>query len=383
MLLSDEHLMIRQVVRKLAEKEFKPLAAEIDRLEKFPHENVKLLAEQGLIGVDIPVEYGGGGADSLSHLIVIEEVARVCASTSVVLTTTGLAVGPLLAAGTEEQKKKFLTPIASGECLGAFAITEPGAGSDNSAMRTTAVKDGNSYVINGSKTFITNAGEAGLISVIAKTKREAGYKGISIFMVEQGTPGLIIGKKEEKLGMRGSETREVILEDCRVPAENMIGEENKGFYVLMESFNHSRPGVGAQALGIAQGAFEAALQYAKERVQFGQPIVKFQAVQTMLADMAIQIEAARQLVYHSALLLDRDGKKASSETIQAAAMAKVFASDTAMKVTVDAVQIFGGYGYIREYPVERMMRDAKITQIWEGTNQILRTIIAKEQAGRD
>jgi butyryl-CoA dehydrogenase len=257
------------------------------------------------------------------------------------------------------------------------------AGSDNSAMRTTAVKDGNSYVINGSKTFITNAGEAGLISVIAKTKREAGYKGISIFMVEQGTPGLIIGKKEEKLGMRGSETREVILEDCRVPAENMIGEENKGFYVLMESFNHSRPGVGAQALGIAQGAFEAALQYAKERVQFGQPIVKFQAVQTMLADMAIQIEAARQLVYHSALLLDRDGKKASSETIQAAAMAKVFASDTAMKVTVDAVQIFGGYGYIREYPVERMMRDAKITQIWEGTNQILRTIIAKEQAGRD
>ncbi|NPV93237.1 MAG: acyl-CoA dehydrogenase [Firmicutes bacterium] len=382
MLLSDEHLMIRQVVRSLAEKEFKPLAAEVDQHEKFPHKNVKLLADQGLIGVDIPVEYGGGGADSLSHLIVIEEVARVCASTSVVLTTTGLAVGPLLAAGTEEQKKKFLTPIASGACLGAFAITEPGAGSDNSNMRTIAVRDGDSYVINGSKIFITNAGEAGLISVIARTKKEGGYKGISVFMVEQGTPGLIIGKKEDKMGMRGSETREVVLEDCRVPVENMIGEENLGFYVLMESFNHSRPGVGAQALGIAQGAFEAALQYAKERIQFNQPIVKFQAIQMMLADMAIQIEAARQLVYHSAVLLDRDGEKASSETIQAAAMGKVFASDTAMKVTVDAVQIFGGYGYVKEYPVERMMRDAKITQIWEGTNQILRTIIVKELAGR-
>lgn len=270
--LKEEHLMIRKMVRDLAENEFKPVAAEIDREETFPHRNVKLLAELGLLGVNIPEEYGGGGGDTLSHLIAIEEVARVCASTSAILTTTGLATAPLLLAGTEEQKKIFLTPLARGECLGAFAITEPGAGSDNASMRTFAVKDGNSYVINGSKIFITNAGEAGLISVICKTNKEAGIRGISIFMVEQGTPGLIIGKKEEKMGMRGSETREVVLEDCRVPQKNMIGPENRGFYILMESFNHTRPGVGAQALGIAQGAFEVALRYAKERVQFGQPI---------------------------------------------------------------------------------------------------------------
>lgn len=380
--LSEEHLMLRKTVRGLAEDKFKPLAGEIDRDGRFPKENEKLLAEQGLLGINVPEEYGGGGGDTLSHLITIEEVARVCAATSVILTTQGLAIAPILNAGTEQQKQKFLTPLAKGECLGAFAITEPGAGSDNSAMRTVAVKDGNSYVINGQKIFITNAGEAGIISVIAKTNKEAGYRGISIFLVEKDTPGMIIGKKEDKMGIRGSDTREVVLEDCRVSEENLLGPENQGFYILMESFNHTRPGVGAQALGIAQGAFDAALQYARERIQFGQPIIKFQAIQMMIADMAMKVEAARQLVYQAGVLLDRDKGKASSETIKMSAMCKVFASDTAMQVTVDAVQIFGGYGYVKEYPVERMLRDAKITQIYEGTNQILRTIIAKELAGR-
>lgn len=377
-LLTDEQLMIRKMVRDLAEKEFKPIAAQIDEEKIFPRRNVELMAELGLLGVNIPEEYGGGGADEISHLIAIEEVARVCASSSAILTTNALATGPLMLAGNEEQKKNFLYRVATGECLAAFAITEPGAGSDNSGMKTYAVKDGHDYIINGSKTFITNAGESGVITVVCKTDREAGYRGMSIFEVEAGTPGLSIGKKENKMGMRASDTREVVFEDMRVPTANMVGTENKGFYILMETFNFTRPGVGAQALGIAQGAYEAALAYAQERVQFGQPIIKFQAVETLLADMAIQIEAARHLVYHAGTLLERDGGNATSETIKVAAACKVFASDMAMRVTTDAVQVMGGYGYIKEYPVERMMRDAKITQIWEGTNQILRGIIGKQ-----
>lgn len=375
--LTEEHHMLKRMVRDLAQNEFAPRAEAIDREGIFPWENVKLLKEQGLLGINVPEEYGGGGADTLSHLIAIEEVARVCASTSVILTTQALAIAPVLLAATHEQKLKFLVPLASGETLGAFAITEPQAGSDNAAMITSARKDGPYYVLNGTKRFITNAGEAGLYMIIAKTDKAAGHRGMSIFLVENGTPGLSFGKNEEKMGIRGSATREVILEDCRVPRENMIGPENRGFYILMESFNHTRPGVGAQALGIAQGALDAALKYARERAQFGQPIINFQGIQFMLADMAMKVEAARNLVYQAGIMLDRGAGRACRRL---SAMAKVFASDVAMQVTVDAVQIFGGYGYIREYPVERMMRDAKITQIYEGTNQILRLVIARELA---
>lgn len=370
--LTEEQIMLRKMTRELALEKFAPRAAEIDRNSEFPWDNVKLLADYGLMGINVPEEFGGAGSDTLSHVIAIEEVARVCASTSVVLTTQALAIAPVFLAGTEEQKKKYLTPMASGQVLGAFGLTEPGAGSDASRISTTAVRDGDCYILNGVKHFITNGGEAEVYTVAAMTDRSKGARGISTFMVEKGTPGFSFGKKESKMGIRGSVTRELIFENCRIPAENILGREGEGFKIVMKSIDHTRTGVAAQALGLAQGAFDAALEYSRQREQFGQPICNFQGIQFMLADMATQIEAARALVYQAAVIIDDHGEGLS----KISAMAKLFASDTAMKVTTDAVQIFGGYGYTTEYPVERYMRDAKITQIYEGTNQIQRIVIA-------
>ncbi len=371
--LTEEQKMLRKMTRELALEKFAPRAAEIDQTGEFPRDNVKLLAEYGLLGINVPEEYGGAGSDTLSHVIAIEEVARVCASTSVILTTQALAIAPVLLAGTDEQKKKYLTPMASGEVLGAFGLTEPGAGSDASRITTTATRDGDYYVLNGVKHFITNGGEAEIYTIIAMTNKSKGVKGISAFIVEKGTSGFSFGKKESKMGIRGSITRELIFENCRIPKENLLGKEGQGFKIAMQAFDHTRTGVAAQALGIAQGAFDAALEYSKQREQFGQPICEFQGIQFMLADMATQIEAARALVYQAAVAIDDHAEGLSKMS----AMAKLFASDTAMKVTTDAVQIFGGYGYTTEYPVERYMRDAKITQIYEGTNQIQRIVIAR------
>lgn len=371
--LSDIQIMTRDMARKLADKEFAPKAAEIDREELFPWDNIKRMAEYGLFGINVPEEYGGTGGDMVSHTLVIEEVARACCSTSVALTTQALTMAPILIAGSHEQKLKYATPLAEGKVLGSFGLTEPGSGSDSGSIKTFAVKEGNDYFINGTKCFITNAGESEIYVIVAKTDRSKGVKGISLFLVEKGNPGLTFGKKEDKMGIHGSVTREVILTDCRVSEENLLGIENEGFKVIMETFNHTRPCVGAQALGVAQGAFEASLQYVQERKQFGQTLSSFQIVQAMLADMATQIEAARQLIHLAASKIDRG----DSDVARYASMAKMFASDVAMKVTTDAVQLHGGYGYSREYPVERMMRDAKITQIYEGTNQIQRVIISK------
>ena len=371
---TEEQLMISQMTKELAQDKFAVTAAEIDQEGYFPWENVKLLSGYGLFGTNIPEEYGGSGSDTVSHSITIEEVARVCASTSVLLTTQALATAPLLISGSDEQKKKYLMPMAQGKVLGAFGITEPGAGSDVAGITTTAIRDGESWVLNGNKCFITNAGEAEIYIIVAYTDKNKKTKGISLLIVEKGTQGLSFGKKEDKMGIRGSTTREVILENCRVPMDNLLGAEGQGFNILMKSFDHTRVGVGAQAVGIAQGALDIALEYAKSRYQFGKPIASFQGIEFMLADMATQIEAARQLVHLAASKIDEGEKSVAKYS----SMAKMFASDVAMKVTTDAVQILGGYGFIREYPVERMMRDAKITQIYEGTNQIQRIIIAKQ-----
>ncbi|WP_019121353.1 acyl-CoA dehydrogenase family protein [Brevibacillus massiliensis] len=376
--MQEEISMIRSFVRTLSEDQFLPMAQEIDRTEEMPKSHVRLLAEHGLFGVNVPEVYGGSGGSSLSHLITIEEVARSCAATSVLLTTQALAIAPLLIAGTEEQKKKYVIPLAKGDFLGAFGITEAGAGSDTASISTRAIREGDFYILNGRKVFITNGGEAGVYIFVTTVDTSKKNLGITLFIVDEGTSGLSFGRKEEKMGIRGSVTREVILDNVRVHRSQMLGAEGGGFKVLMKSLNHTRPGVAAQALGIAQGAFEVAVRYAKGRVQFNREIASFQGIRFMLADMATQIEAARRLVYYTAELLD----SGSREVVQAASMAKLFASDMAMKVTTDAVQILGGNGYMRDYPVERMMRDAKITQIYEGTNQIQRLIIAKEILGR-
>lgn len=364
--------MTRKMTRELALEKFAPRAAEIDSTGQFPWDNVKLLAQYGLLGINVPEEYDGAGSDTLSHVIAIEEVARVCGSTSVILTTQALAMAPVFLAGTEEQKKKYLAPMAGGKVLGAFGLTEPGAGSDASRISTTAVRDGDYYVVNGVKHFITNGGEAEIYTVAAMTDKSRGTRGISTFLIEKGTPGFTFGKKESKMGIRGSTTRELIFENCRIHKESLLGKEGEGFKIVMKSMDHTRTGVAAQALGIAQGAFDAALEYSRQREQFGQPICNFQGIQFMLADMATGIEAARSLVYQAAVAIDDHAEGLS----KISAMAKLFASDMAMKVTTDAVQIFGGYGYTTEYPVERFMRDAKITQIYEGTNQIQRIVIA-------
>jgi len=371
-LLTEEQVMLRDLCREVAQEKIFPVAAQYDAKEEFPWDIVKVLAQSDLCGVYIPEEYGGMGGGILELCILVEELSRGCAGIALSLAGTALGTDPILLFGNDEQKAKYLPDIASGKKLAAYGITEPAAGSDVSAMQTTAKKDGDYYILNGTKHFITNGGDAETYTIIAMTNKAKGSRGASAFIVEKDTPGFSFGKKEEKLGIRASSTRELIFEDCKVPKENLLGREGQGFLIAMRTFDMSRPGIGAQALGIAQGAFDAAIKYASEREQFGKPISSFQGIQFMLADMATQIEAARALIYATARQIDAGATNITKES----SMAKMFASDMAMKVTTDAVQIMGGYGYIKEYPAEKYMRDAKITQIYEGTNQIQRQIIA-------
>ena len=371
---NDLQKEVKQMARTIAEEKIIPVRARLDEMEEFPTEIMRHLGDTGLLGVYLPEEYGGLGGGCLDLCLVVEELSRACSGVAVSYAVNLLGTFTLLDYGTEEQKQKYLPDIASGKKLTAFALTEETAGSDASGVKTTAQPTRGGFILNGSKIFITNGGEADLYTIIALTDKTKGARGASVILVEKGTPGFSFGRKEKKMGIRASVTRELIFEDCFVPAENLIGPQGAGFIQAMRLFKLSRPGIGAQALGLAQGAMEAAVDYAKQRIQFGHPIISFQAVQHMLANMAIDIEAARTLVYASARNIDAGVKNINMES----AMAKVFASDVAMRVTTDAVQIFGGVGYMRDYPVEKMMRDAKITQIYEGTNQILRNVIALE-----
>ncbi|MCF6138938.1 acyl-CoA dehydrogenase [Pseudalkalibacillus berkeleyi] len=371
--LTEEHEMIRKMVRDFAKNEVEPTAAERDEEERFDRGLFDQMAELGLTGIPWPEEYGGIGADYLSYVIAVEELSRVCASTGVTLSAhTSLAGWPVYKFGNEEQKQKFLRPMAEGTKMGAYGLTEPGSGSDAAKMKTTAVRDGNDYIINGSKIFITNAGDAEIYVVFAVTDRESKHKGISAFIVEKGTPGFSFGKKEKKLGIRSSPTLEIIFEDCRVPAENRLGEEGEGFKIAMQTLDGGRNGIAAQAVGIAQGALDVSVAYAKERQQFGKPIGLQQGIGFKLADMATKVEASRLLTYQAAWR-ESEGLSYGKES----AMSKLFAGDTAMEVTTEAVQVFGGYGYTKDYPVERYMRDAKITQIYEGTQEIQRLVISR------
>ena len=372
--LTEQQKEIKALTRTIAEEKVLPVRAELDEKEEFPWEIIKVLADTDLCGIYIPEEYGGLGGGLLDLCLVVEELSRVCSGVAVSCAASGLGTFTMLDYGTEEQKRKYLPDIASGRKLAAFALTEATAGSDAAAIKTTAQRTSAGYVLNGTKQFITNGGEAEIYTVIALTAKEKGPRGASAFLVEKGTPGFSFGRKEKKLGIRASSTRELVFEDCLVPKENMIGREGMGFIMTMRLLDRSRPGLGAQAVGLAQGALEAAVDYARQRIQFGHPIIAQQAVQHMLADMAIQVEAARALVYAAARMIDSGAKNFTQES----AMAKVFASDTAMRVTTDAMQIFGGVGYMRDYPIEKMFRDAKITQIYEGTNQVLRNAIASE-----
>lgn len=372
--LNEQQKTIKRLARRIAEERILPVRAELDEREEFPWTIMKDLADSDMFRVFIPKEYEGLGGGCLELCLVMEELSRICSGIAVSYAASALGSFPLVEYGTEEQKRKYLPDIASGKRLAAFALTEAAAGSDASAIRTTAERTKGGYILNGTKQFITNGGEAEIYTVIALTAKERGARGASAFLVEKDMPGFSFGKKEKKMGIRASATRELVFRNCFVPEENMIGREGMGFIMTMRLLDRSRPGVGAQAVGLAQGALEAALDYARQRIQFGHPIISTQAIQHMLADMAIQVEAARLLVYAAARTIDSGVKDFTEE----AAMAKVFASDVAMKVTTDAVQIFGGAGYMRDYPIEKMMRDAKITQIYEGTNQVLRSAIAFE-----
>ncbi|MFH1411645.1 MAG: acyl-CoA dehydrogenase family protein [Candidatus Omnitrophota bacterium] len=370
-LLTEEQQMIKELCHRIAEEKIKPVAAEYDEKNEFPWDLVKVFADADICGVYIPEEYGGMGGGVLEMAIAAEELSWGCGGIALAFAATGLGTYPILLFGNEEQKAKYLPDIASGKKLAAFCITEAEAGSDAGGIKTTAKLEGDHYVLNGTKQWITNGGEAEIYTVVAMTNKTKGPRGASAFIVDKNNPGVSFGKKENKLGIRGSATREVIFTDCKVPKENLLGKEGLGFIVAMKTFDHSRPGVAAQALGIAQRALDEAVDYARERRQFGQPISSFQGIQFMLADMAIQIEASRALIYSAARMIDSGAKNVA----KVSAICKTFASDTAMKVTVDAVQILGGYGYMKEYPVEKLMRDAKITQIYEGTNQIQRGVI--------
>ncbi len=370
--LTEEQETIRDLARRIADERIMPVRAELDEKEEFPWDIVKDLADADMFRVFVPEEYEGLGGGCLELCLVVEELSRVCSGVAVTYAASALGCMTLMEYGTEEQKKKYLPDIAGGKKLGAFAITEPTAGSDASNIKTTAEKVEGGYLLNGTKQFITNGGEAEIYTVIALTDKTRGARGASAIIVEKDTPGFTFGKKEKKLGIRTSATRELVFKDCLVPEENLLGKPGWGFIQAMRLFDRSRPGIGAQAVGLAQGALEAAVDYAEQRVQFEQQIINMPVVQHMLADMAIQVEAARALVYAAARYVDSGAKNVT----EASAMAKVFASDAAMKVTVDAVQICGGSGYMRDYPVEKMMRDAKILQIYEGTNQILRNAIA-------
>ncbi|MEN8264683.1 MAG: acyl-CoA dehydrogenase family protein [Nitrospirota bacterium] len=371
--LDEEQLMIRDLARQVAEEKVMPIRAELDEKEEFPWDIMKALAQSDFFGINISEEYGGLGRGGLELSIAIEELSKACLGVSTTFAANALGTYPILLYGSDEQKKKYLPDIASGKKLVAFGLTEANAGSDASGVQTTAKLEGNEYVLNGTKQWITNGGDAEIYTIIAITDKSKGARGASAFIVEKGTPGFSFGKKENKMGIRSSSTRELVFEDCRIPKENIISKQGMGFIVAMKTLDKSRVGVGAQGVGVAQGAFEAAAGFAKERHQFGSPVISIQAVQHMLADMATQIEAARALVYAVARYVDSNAKDISKES----AMAKLFATDMAMKVTVDAVQVMGGSGYMREYPVEKMMRDAKILQIYEGTNQIQRNVIGQ------
>jgi len=371
--LSDEQKMIQAVARDFAQKEVRPIAEAIDREARFPHDTVRRMGELGLMGIAIPEAYGGSGSDSVAYAVALEEVAKACASHAVIMSVNNsLYSDPVYKFGSEEQKKRFLAPFASGQKLGCFSLTEPEAGSDATNQNTLAARDGADYVLNGRKIFVTNGREAHVALVFAQTDRAKGHHGISAFLVEKGTPGFTVVKTEDKLGIRASDTAEFLFESCRVSGANRLGEEGQGFRIAMATLDSGRIGIAAQALGIAAGAYELAVAYARERKSFGVPIGQHQMVQWMLADMATTIEAARMLTLRAAWLKD-SGAPYGAE----AAMAKLFASETAMKVTTDAIQVHGGYGFIKEYQVERYFRDAKITQIYEGTSQIQKLVIAR------
>ena len=372
--LTEQQKEIRNLTRTIAEEQVLPVRAALDEKEEFPWEIMKILGDAGLFGVYISEEYGGLGGGLLDLCIVVEELSRVCSGVAVSYAASGLGTFTLLEFGTDEQRKKYLPDIASGRKLAAFGLTEAEAGSDAGGIKTTATPTKGGYILNGTKQFITNGGDAEVYTVIALTDKSKGPRGASAFVVDKDTPGFTFGRKEKKLGIRASSTRELVFEDCFIPADSIIGKEGMGFILTMKLLDRSRPGLGAQAMGLAQGALEAAVDYAKTRIQFGHPIYAQQAVQQMLAEMGMRVEAARALVYATARMIDGGAKDFTKES----AMCKVFASDTAMRVTTDAMQIFGGVGYMRDYPIEKMFRDAKITQIYEGSNQVLRNEIAFE-----
>ncbi|GAA2128170.1 acyl-CoA dehydrogenase [Actinomadura napierensis] len=376
---SEEQELLRATVRELADAKIAPFAAEVDEESRFPQEALDALVANELHAVHVPESYGGAGADALATVIVIEEVARACASSSLIPAVNKLGTVPVLLSGSEELKRKYLGPVARGEAMFSYALSEADAGSDAAGMKTRAVRDGDAWVLNGAKMWITNAGVSEYYTVMAVTDPSAGARGISAFVVEKSDPGVSFGPKERKLGIKGSPTRQVILEDVRIPGDRIIGAEGTGFKTALATLDHTRITIAAQALGIAQGALDFAIGYVKERRQFGKPIGDFQGVQFMLADMAMRLEGARQLTYHAAVKSERamHGEKIPDLTFVSSAC-KALASDVAMDVTTDAVQLLGGYGYTREFPVERMMRDAKITQIYEGTNQIQRMVIARQ-----
>jgi alkylation response protein AidB-like acyl-CoA dehydrogenase len=378
--LTEEQRMLRDMVNRLTKERVEPGAARRDEEGKFDWEMVELMRENGLYGIDFSEAYGGSGAGMLALAITVEELSKIDAACGLLVADHELGCLPIMLAGNEEQKQRFLPKLATGEHLSAFALTEPAAGSDVARLRCRAVKDGDSYVLNGTKNFITNGGVADIVTVYAVTDPEGStHRNAAVFAVEKGTPGFSVGKKEDKMGIRWSDTVELIFEDCRVPAENMLGQEGEGFHVMMKTLDFSRPGVAAQALGIAAGALEYAVAYAKERESFGKPIIKHQGVGFKLADMAMRTEAARQLLYKTCAMFQeqpKDMSRLSPELIRLSSMSKCVCGDVAMWVTTEAVQVLGGYGYIKEFPVERMMRDAKITQIYEGTNEIMRLVIA-------
>ncbi|HKB23536.1 MAG TPA: acyl-CoA dehydrogenase family protein [Methylomirabilota bacterium] len=374
---SDEQQMIQAMAREFAESAIRPIAAEIDREARFPHETVKRMGELGLMGIAIPEQWGGSGADTVAYVLALEEIAKACASHAVIMSVNNSLYGdPVHTYGTDAQRERFLTPVASGRAHGCFALTEPQAGSDATNQHTVAVRDGDAYVLNGRKLFITNGREASFALVFCQTDRAQRHHGISAFVVEKGTPGFAVSKTEDKLGIRASDTAELVFDDCRVPAANRLGAEGQGFRIAMAALDGGRIGIAAQAVGIAAGAYERALAYARERKAFGVAIGQHQMVQWMLADMATAIDGARLLTLRAAALKD-----AGRPVTGAAAMAKLFAAETAMKVTTDAVQVHGGYGFIKDYEVERYFRDAKITQIYEGTSQIQKLVIAREALG--
>ena len=381
--LNKTQELFRQMIREFAEKEVKPLAAEIDEQERFPQETVEKMAKLGIFGIPVPKQYGGAGGDNLMYSIAVEELSRCCATTGVVVSAhTSLCMAPILKFGTEEQKMKYVPKLASGEWIGAFGLTEPNAGTDAAGQQTTAVLDGDEWVINGNKIFITNAGHANVYIVIAMTDKSLGTKGISAFIMEATTPGFSVGKKELKMGIRGSATAELIFNNCRIPKENLLGKVGEGFKIAMMTLDGGRIGIASQALGIAQGALDETVKYTKERKQFGKAIAKFQNTQFQMADLKTKIEAARLLVRSAAF---KEGEHTANPKINFsadAAMAKLYAAEVAMEVTTKCVQFHGGYGYTREYPVERMMRDAKITEIYEGTSEVQRMVIAGKLFGK-